>query len=216
MIVGYEDLKWLERVRGRNGSIYFKDVVEGIKAKLCNKCETIKYIESFPDKYENCRKCIYDRRKEMFDNNPEKYLPAIMNRRFRESYLEDSLTEDELASMYSRFNYSCAITMDKTTLNIDHVIPYTVGREGNSLGNIIPLRRDLNISKSDRNIFEWFADNRERFGLSQRKFDELIEYLADINEMTVEDYREYVYWCHDNPRTIDEIKAEETSDDEAS
>jgi hypothetical protein len=67
------------------------------------------------------------------------------------------------------------------------------------------MTEKLNRSKFTNNIFEWFETNRQRFELSQEKFDRLIEWLASANAMTVEEYRDYVYWCHANPRTVDEI-----------
>lgn len=96
----------------------------------------------------------------------------------------------------------------ESVYHLDHVIPLTAGHGGTTYENIVPLRADLNISKHNACIFKWFADNRERFDLSQRKFDELIEYLADINEVTTKEYEEFVYWCHDNPRTVEEIEAD--------
>ena len=72
---------------------------------------------------------------------------------------------------------------------------------------MIPLRADLNISKSARCIFDWFYDVKDHFNLPQTKFDELIEYLADINGMTANEYEDYVRWCHDNPRVIDETES---------
>lgn len=137
-----------------------------------------------------------------------------LNRRAEKLGLPASLTLESLKRLWRRFNQGCALTGDKS-ISFDHVIPMTLNRAGSEIGNIIPLRRDLNSSKSDRNIFDWFAENKERYNLEQRRFDELIAYLADINDMTTEEYEEYVRWCHDNPRTLDEIKAEE-EDDEAS
>lgn len=129
-------------------------------------------------------------------------------RRARKALLPDTLTEAQRLEIFDFFDGKCSLSDTAENIHMDHVIPLITGHGGTIYENIIPLRDDLNLSKNDRNIFEWFADNRERFGLSQRKFDELIEYLADINEMTVEEYRDYVYWCHDNPRTLDEIEVE--------
>lgn len=141
-------------------------------------------------------------------NNPEKARAIKLTRRSKEMSLPYNFEEEDMEFILSRFK-GCALTGEPEKIHWDHVIPLSVGRGGTIRENMIPLRADLNISKSDRCIFDWFADNRERFGLSQRKFDELIEYLADINGMTVEEYEEYVRWCHDNPRSIDEIETEE-------
>jgi|SRR5690625_184420 len=149
--------------------------------------------------------------------NPEYFRIRNQLRRARKCNLPYDFTQEQKQALLERFGRTCALTGDKDLgggIHLDHVIPIASGHGGTTLGNMIPLRADLNISKSDHNIFDWFADNRERFGLEQRKFDELIEYLADINDMTTKEYEEYVRWCHDNPRTIDEINAEQ-EDDEA-
>ena len=169
-----------------------------------------RWVESNRKKH---NKCV----REWQLNNKPKMRVYMNNYIARKKGLVNNLSENEWTSILDRFNNKCALTGNATNnIHADHVIPASIGHGGTVYGNMIPLRADLNISKSNRNIFEWFYDNRERFGLSQRKFDELIEYLADINEMTVEEYRDYVYWCHDNPRTVDEIKQEETNDEEAS
>lgn len=159
-----------------------------------------RYAANNPDK-------VRDSRKRWEENNPEKLIMKTQKRLARRRSLPDSITEEQRKYILVKFSYGCALT-GESDYHWDHVIPLATGHGGTIYENMIPLRADLNISKSNRNIFEWFADNRERFGLSQRKFDELIEYLADINEMTVEEYRDYVYWCHDNPRTVGEITEE--------
>ena len=138
-----------------------------------------------------------------------------INKRAIDVGLVGNVTKKQLTDVVGKFEGGCALT-GSDDFQFDHVIPIDTGRVGSVVENLIPLNSRLNSAKHARNIFDWFADNRERFGLSQRKFDELIEYLADINEMTVEEYRDYVYWCHDNPRTVDEIKQEETNEEEAS
>jgi hypothetical protein len=40
---------------------------------------------------------------------------------------------------------------------------------------------------------------------------ETLRWLASANAMSVEEYRDYVYWCHDNPRNIDDLKGEHTA-----
>lgn len=57
-------------------------------------------------------------------------------------------------------------------------------------------------------FIQWFEANRQRFDLSQERFDSLIAWLASANAMSVEEYRDYVYHCHENPRTINELKEE--------
>lgn len=67
---------------------------------------------------------------------------------------------------------------------------------------MIPLSETLNRSKRDKNPFEW----AETLTDDQRaRFDKVVEYLADLNGLTVTDYREFVFWCFENKRSIEEI-----------
>lgn len=118
---------------------------------------------------------------------------STARRRARKQGLPDTLTQDEKDGIVARFS-GCALT-GSLEYHFDHVIPLSTGFGGTTKQNVIPLRPDLNMSKNDRNIFEWFLDVRERFDLSGSKFDELIHYLADVNDMSVDEYRGYVYSC---------------------
>lgn len=140
------------------------------------------------------------------EDNPEKEALIALRRRARKRSLPHSITEEEWETTLKYFNGGCALTGETYEIHRDHVIPLSTGHGGTIVENLIPLRADLNITKNNRNIFEWFSNNKEHFELEQRKFDELVEYLADTNNMTPQEYEEYVQWCHDNPRTVDEIK----------
>ncbi|WP_078548694.1 HNH endonuclease signature motif containing protein [Litchfieldia alkalitelluris] len=136
------------------------------------------------------------------DRNKDKLYVYGHIRRARESNLLNDLTTEQLEITKLSFS-GCALTGDKT-YHMDHVIPLAIGHGGTTYGNMIPLRSDLNISKHCNNIFEWFEANRQRFELSQERFDTLIDWLASANAMTVKEYREYVYWCHANPCDVND------------
>jgi hypothetical protein len=148
----------------------------------------------------------HKQQEKLYRNQNKDILRLNVTRRLaRKRQLPDDFTFEQEMSVAAEFNKSCAMT-GGSNIHWDHVIPLSVGHGGTTYGNMIPLRADLNQSKNDSNIFEWFEANRQRFELSQERFDNLIAYLASANAMTVEEYRDYVYWCHANPRTIDEIK----------
>lgn len=140
-------------------------------------------------------------------DNPEKSRLVRQRRRARKVSLPDTLTEQQQDNIFERFG-GCALTGD-SDVHLDHVVPLSIGHGGTTLENMIPLRGDLNISKQASNIFEWFELVKERFNLNQSKFDELITYLAEANDMTAQEYRNYVDYCHDNPDGVpDELKEE--------
>lgn len=127
-------------------------------------------------------------------------------RRARKKLLDDGLSFEQRNLTLKKFNYGCALTGDKQNLHFDHVIPISIGHGGTTYGNMIPLRGDLNLSKSDSNIFLWFETNKQRLNLSQEKFVELVSWLADVNGVSKEDYRDHVFWCHENPQDFEDIK----------
>jgi hypothetical protein len=130
-------------------------------------------------------------------DNPDKMSLEKHRRRARESSLPDTFTHEQLNEILTYFNGGCALTGDTSVFHWDHVIPLSTGCGGTVYGNMIPLRADLNMSKSAANIFEWFKLNKERFNLPQDNFDSLIMWLATVNDMTVEEYRDFVYECHE-------------------
>jgi hypothetical protein len=131
---------------------------------------------------------------------------CLQRRLARKRYLPDDFTAEQLSQVINVFNGGCALTGERV-FHWDHVVPLSVGHGGTTYGNMIPLRGDLNISKSNRNIFEWFEANRQLFKLEQERFNRLIEWLGKANGMTVEEYRDYVYECHANPNEINDAKA---------
>ncbi|MRX54635.1 hypothetical protein GJU41_11695 [Bacillus idriensis] len=135
-------------------------------------------------------------------NNLDKVALIQQRRRARKLLLSD------VSNSYGKFSGGCVLTGENDT-HWDHAIPLSTGHGGTTSGNMIPLRGDLNISKHDNNIFEWFAANRQRFELSQARFDRLIAWLASANALTTDEYREFVYWCHANKREVDEIKRDQ-------
>lgn len=187
------------------------------KASKCKSCrsESKKKVyhenegvaEQYREKAQRWRKANYERYREQNakweEENPEKAKASrklrVQRRRARKLSLPEDLTVQEQEYMENYFGKGCALTGDPDAC-LDHVIPLATGRGGTTLTNVLPLRSDLNSSKHSANIFEWFEANRERFDLPQYKFDIAIEYVASLNRMAPEEYREYVYECHANPK----------------
>lgn len=127
----------------------------------------------------------------------EKGLLYTMRRRARKNKLPDSFSDYDKLEVLNYFNNSCCLTGSKE-YQWDHVIPIATGNGGTIKENMIPLRADLNFSKKASNIFEWFDRYKHVYNLDSEKFNDLITYLARINKMPIDEYREYVYKCHDD------------------
>ena len=131
---------------------------------------------------------ILKRDRKYREENSHVMTAGAHRRLARKNLLPDTLTKEQLEEITDRFHGGCALTECTDGTHLDHVIPIATGQGGTTLQNMIPLRADLNSSKFTRCIFDWFYDVKDRFKLSQTKFDELIEYLAHINGMTADEY----------------------------
>jgi hypothetical protein len=185
----------------------FNYITDSIFMTCCN-CGREKSLENYSPNPGNflgidgrCKSCVKKFKQDWQKNNKEKTAGATHRRRARLMSLPHDLTDEDIDDILGVFK-GCVLTGD-SNIHLDHVIPLAVGHGGTIYGNIVPLRADLNFSKNDSNIFEWFGANRQRFELSQERFDKLIEWLASANAMTIEEYRAYVYECHAYPRNID-------------
>jgi hypothetical protein len=163
-------------------------------------------LESMRNWYKENRTHHLERNRKWREENRESDRLIKQRRSAREYLLPDNWTSEQRREVWLYFNNTCALTGEINDIHADHVIPLAVGHGGTIHGNMIPLRSDLNVSKQDSNIFEWFSENRERFNLSEERFNRLIEYLATLNGLTVDEYRQFVYWCHENPREPHEIE----------
>jgi hypothetical protein len=162
--------------------------------------------------YVSNREKVAERTRNWKRKNPHILRLINSRRRARKNKLPDTLTAEQYEKTLRYFDGACALTGQTLNLEKEHAIPIAVGYGGTTFENCYPMARGLNQSKSNSNIFEWFKANRQRFELSQERFDKLIGWLASANAMTIEEYRDYVYWCHANPRTVDEINEENESE----
>lgn len=161
-----------------------------------------RYREANPEK-------VRENRRKHRESNRRQYVIREQRRRARKAALPDTLTQEQWEWVVTVFEGGCVLTGSEDYI-LEHVVPISSGHGGTTIENIVPMCRELNSSKHNANIFEWFNANRVRFGLSQTKFDALISYLAEVNGMTAKEYRMYVDWCFDNPRDIDDLEMEAT------
>ncbi|OXB95534.1 MULTISPECIES: HNH endonuclease [Bacillus] len=138
--------------------------------------------------------------------NPETVRLHKLRRRAREYTLLDTLTIKEQKEILDHF-MGCALTEKREDIHFDHFIPLSVGHGGTILENMVPLCAEVNMSKGNKNPFEWI---KTRDDIALEKWDKLVRYLAMLNNMTMEEFETYVYWCFENPN---EIEIEESEED---
>lgn len=125
--------------------------------------------------------------------NPHVAKASKAKRRAIEASLPNDVTSSDIQRIFERYDGLCAISGKKAE-HLDHFIPLATGIGGNTIGNLIPLSAELNLSKQARNPFEWAQDLDEA---SAEQFSEVVAYLADLNGFTVEEYEAHVYNCFD-------------------
>lgn len=192
--------------------------------KRCPTCKNEKSLAEFPKdkrtplgvKYE-CKVCHKERNLRLYYTNRERYL-AVSNvyrhnnpdaqkaKRQKQRTLERNLTfawaKKDIESVKAQFDGKCPLT-GSTDIHYDHFIPLGIGHGGTYNGNMIPLDGRLNESKQAKNPFEWV---KTRDDVDINDFNKVVDYLAELNGLTAEEFRSFVYWCFDNKRSVDDVK----------
>ncbi|HYE08593.1 MAG TPA: hypothetical protein VEF53_00285, partial [Patescibacteria group bacterium] len=155
----------------------------------------------------------------------------LLNKKLHEGYLDGLLCKgylDELLSVNTRMvknsdydtdstffdnHQSCFLTGAKSegygitkNVHLDHFIAIDTGHVGRIIGNIYPLYSKLNLSKSNKNPFEWIEEAEVKDEICIDKWNSLIKYFAYCYGLTLKEYENFVYWCYDNPRRIADIE----------
>lgn len=136
--------------------------------------------------------------------NPEKERLHVEKRRALRNKLENTLTNEEWERILDDFNYSCALSEYAENMSLEHFVPLTVGHCGTTKENCYPMESSLNSSKNGKNPFEWIKTQPVQY--QHEFYHKLLPHLASINNMTIREYKNFVNWCFDNPRTIDQIE----------
>lgn len=183
--------------------------------KRCSKCEYFKVLGSFnmdttraDGRQRYCRSCSNKYGRNNYEDNKERYYERNTKRLDMIRALPNEVTTMDYAKILESFNYSCALTGETKNIEQEHFIALSTGHAGGVLGNIVPISASLNASKHAKNPFKWFAEVRKEYDIDVRKWNSLIEYLAHTNGLSIDDYINYVNWCYDNPRTVEDVQRE--------
>lgn len=196
----------------------------GVKGKKCSSCKQYKELDLFPkDKRRRlgvkseCKVCHSERNRRIYHENKERYRAVQKEyertnkkyrkakrkrRRTREKTLHLSWGIAEEQELLDLFGNNCPLT-GSFDIHYDHFIALSTGHGGTYMGNIVPLDSKLNESKHAQNPFEWI---KTRDDIPIDNFNRLVDKLAELNGLTSDEFRSFVYWCYENKRTVDEIK----------
>lgn len=101
------------------------------------------------------------------------------------------MTPNQMIEVMDRFNFRCALT-DSTDYHIDHFIPQSKGGI-TDVRNCYPLNAEINLKKGNRNPFLFFESSEIATKFERERFEELVFWLALLNDMTVQEFREYTF-----------------------
>lgn len=194
-----------EKIRTRAKG-YYSENREYIRSRSKSWYETNKpkALQSRRDYYLSNKEEAAMRQARWRAANPILHEAQRRRRRRYKSCLVNNLTAGDIGSIYARFNNSCALTRSDSPV-LDHFVPLAWGHGGTHIGNVVPLDSRLNSSKGDANPFEWMKMSHISERVSPGAWDSLIQWLAVQNDMSIQDFTDYVYWCSENRRDLAEL-----------
>ena len=122
--------------------------------------------------------------------------------------LPNDLKKDSWKNILNEFDNKCALSGLEEDVTLEHFIPISTGHSGTIEANIFPLNKSLNFSKNNRNPFYWFAKNDFPVSFTIESWDKLVQTLAKKNNLSTDDYVEFINWCFEYPRTLEQIEAD--------
>lgn len=143
---------------------------------------------------------VQERRKKWLDNGGDLVVKAInQNRRALENALPNTLTTD------------CVLYLTREGIanfgdsknHLDHWIPLSTGHGGSYFENMVSLPETWNTSKGSKNPYEWALDTAKQ---DDPVFIKISTELAKRNGLTEREFKDFVYWCFENKRSIHDVE----------
>lgn len=179
--------------------------------KTCKRCGKVKPLSELRShktstygKAALCHECNRRGYAEWSRNCPEKVKAKNQRRRALKGGLPNELKSGEWESVLEQYGWRCALTGTAENVTMEHFIPLSWGHGGTFVGNVYPMNKDLNFDKYNFNPFEWIKDP-SRAHLVEN-FNKVVANLAELNGLTVEEFRRFVYWCDANRRTAEQAE----------
>lgn len=171
--------------------------------KKCNLCGEVDQAEFYTNQKTRCKSCVRSRQLAFNRANPDYLKAKNQRRRARLLSLEDSLSTKQWSSIIETFGDECCLT-DSKDIVLEHVVPIGWGHGGTMVGNVVPMDATWNLAKRDKNLIDFIFAEVHAGMFDDSKINFLLDYLAKANGLSVDNYLDFIYWCEDNKRTIEE------------
>ena len=115
---------------------------------------------------------------------------ACQRRRTKEAALGNGITKEQWLECMNFFGWKCAYSgepLNKGNRSLDHITPLNSGGE-NEIWNLVPMYRNYNSSKNDKEMLEWYKEQPFYSEDSLKKIYEWQEYAYNK-------YYEEVAYC---------------------
>lgn len=193
------------------------------RQKECNDARKEAIKEYKKQYYQENREALLAQRAEYYQENREDVLAqraeyqktergkevkraSMANRKAMKLALPHEEGSSQWLETLARYNDACAITGATENINLEHFMPLSWGHGGSLANNIYPMEGSLNMSKSNKHPFKWAERNLK--GEQYEAFLNVARYLAELNGMTLKEFRKFVTWCYKNQRTVEQVKAD--------
>lgn len=190
---------------------------EKVIGKVCTRCCEWKPLSQYSQERKagdglksQCKSCksksygVYSRsNRDLFKDYQEQRKEMVAS-------LPSDITSVDLKEIMGNYDYRCCLTgerLDSSALHLDHIVPYSVGHVGNVHYNVWPITGSLNMSKGNKNVFQWARERAvQRGDIDLMRFYTVMNDIAASADLTLAEYESFITWCHDNPRTAEEAR----------
>lgn len=162
---------------------------KGYREGTCNECKKKRTLEWTRANRDKVAAYARKRRKENYAAVRLNEMRAQAKRRSALSGTIMDLTTDQWKATLNYFGNGCAVCGNASGIHMDHFIPVASGNGDTTVSNVIPLCAGHNVNKSDKHPLNWL---RNESGASADAAERVIDYLAQINVMSPQEYEDYV------------------------
>lgn len=165
--------------------------------KVCKTCERLKPSEEFPVYSDgrlraSCQPCYKDYKRKYDKANRDKRTIYRHKARAEKIGLPDNFTMEEYSELKAFAAGRCMISGEEAKLQIDHFQAVSKGWLGNTKGNVILVSSEVNLAKGTMSIFEFVKSERSKGLIDKEQLERTIQYLAQANEMSFEEYVDFL------------------------
>lgn len=190
-------------IKSGHNSLYIFGEYFDLFARRCSKCRYYKEAIDFPQCHHGllgieseCRSCV-NARKRTYST----VALSPMKRRIERVNAGD--TDTQYLTRFLAQKSICPIT-GYSPAHVEHIMPVSKGDWGNTSKNLMYLHPKLNISKNDKNVFDWLDSITEdklfyltgekwSVGVFKQKYLEVLSIIAKEQGLNLQEYKEAYY-----------------------